>query len=148
MAFTGNALCNVFKTGLLDGTYDFGTGTTDVFKIALYTNAATLDADTTAYTTTGEVTDAGYTAGGATLTISQVPTIGAQSGGGATAYLSFSDVSWSGAITARGALVYKYNGTTNPAAFVLDFGSTKTSTTTFQVQFPSATSTSAILRLV
>ena len=147
MAFTGNALCNVFKTGLLDGSYDFGTGTTDVFKIALYTNTATLDADTTAYTATGEVADAGYSAGGATLTISQVPTIGTQAGSGAVAYLSFSDVSWSGAITARGALIYKYNGTTNPAVCVLDFGSNKTSTTTFQVQFPSATSTSAIIRL-
>lgn len=147
MAFTGNALCNVFKTGLLDGTYDFGTGTTDVFKIALYTNTATLDADTTAYSATGEVADAGYSAGGSTLTISQVPTIGTQSGSSAVAYLSFSDVSWSGAITARGALIYKYNGTTNPAVCVLDFGSNKTSTTTFQVQFPSATSTSAIIRL-
>jgi len=147
MAFTGNALCNVFKTGLLDGTYDFGTGTTDVFKIALYTNTATLDADTTAYSATGEVADAGYSAGGSTLTISQVPTIGTQAGSSAVAYLSFSDVSWSGAITARGALIYKYNGTTNPAVCVLDFGSNKTSTTTFQVQFPSATSTSAIIRL-
>ena len=147
MAFTGNALCNVFKTGLLDGTYDFGTGTTDVYKIALYTNTATLDADTTAYSATGEVADAGYSAGGSTLTISQVPTIGTQAGSSAVAYLSFSDVSWSGAITARGALIYKYNGTTNPAVCVLDFGSNKTSTTTFQVQFPSATSTSAIIRL-
>jgi len=147
MAFTGNALCNVFKIGLLDGTYDFGTGTTDVFKIALYTNTATLDADTTAYSATGEVADAGYSAGGSTLTISQVPTIGTQAGSSAVAYLSFSDVSWSGAITARGALIYKYNGTTNPAVCVLDFGSNKTSTTTFQVQFPSATNTSAIIRL-
>ena len=147
MAFTGNALCNVFKIGLLDGTYDFGTGTTDVFKIALYTNTATLDADTTAYSATGEVADAGYSVGGSTLTISQVPTIGTQAGSSAVAYLSFSDVSWSGAITARGALIYKYNGTTNPAVCVLDFGSNKTSTTTFQVQFPSATSTSAIIRL-
>jgi len=147
MAFTGNALCNVFKTGLLDGSYDFGTGTTDVFKIALYTNSATLDSDTTAYSAAGEVADAGYTAGGATLTISQVPTIGTQTGSSAVTYLSFSNVSWSGAITARGALVYKYNGTTNPAVFVLDFGSDKTSTTTFQVQFPTASSTSAILRL-
>ena len=137
----------MFKIGLLDGGYDFGTGTTDVYKIAIYTNTATLDSDTTAYTTTGEVTDSGYTAGGATLTINQVPTIGAQTGSSAVAYLSFSDVSWSGAITARGALIYKYNGTTNPAVCVLDFGSNKTSTTTFQVQFPSATSTSAIIRL-
>lgn len=147
MAFTGNALCNVFKTGLLDGSYDFGTGTTDVFKIALYTNIATLDSDTTAYTVTGEVADAGYSAGGATLTVSQVPTTGAQTGSDAVAFLSFSDVTWAGAITARGALIYKYNGTTNPAVCVLDFGSDKTSATSFQVQFPASTNSSAILRL-
>jgi hypothetical protein len=147
MAFTGNAACNVFKIGLLDGGYDFGTGTTDVYKIALYTNAATLDSNTTAYTVTGEVVASGYTAGGETLTISQVPTVGSQTGSGASAYISFSNVSWSGVITARGALVYKFNGTTNPAVCVLDFGSDKTSTTTFQVQFPTASETSAIIRL-
>ena len=147
MAFTGNAACNVFKIGLLDGGYDFGTGTTDVYKIALYTNAATLDSDTTAYTVTGEVVASGYTAGGEVLTISQVPTVGSQTGSGASAYISFSNASWSGAITARGALVYKFNGTTNPAVCVLDFGSDKTSTTTFQVQFPTASETSAIIRL-
>ena len=70
MAFTGNYLCNTFKTGLPAGSFNFNTGTTDVYKIALYTNTATLDADTTGYTATGEVADAGYTAGGATLTIS------------------------------------------------------------------------------
>lgn len=147
MAFTGNALCNIFKTGLLDGSYDFGTGTTDVFKIALYTNTATLDSDTTAYTVAGEVADAGYSAGGATLTISQVPTAGAQTGSGAVAFLSFANVAWFGAITARGALIYKYNGTTNPAICVLDFGSDKTSSAVFQVQFPASTNSSAILRL-
>lgn len=147
MAFTGNYLCNTFKTGMPSGQFDFNTGTTDVYKIALYTNTATLDADTTGYTATGEVADAGYTAGGSTLTISQVPTIGTQTGESAVAYLSFSNVSWSGAITARGALIYKYDGSTNPAICVLDFGSDKTSTTTFTVEFPSATSTSAILRL-
>lgn len=147
MAFTGNALCNVFKTGLPSGNYDFGTGTTDVFKIALYTNTATLDSDTTGYTATGEVADAGYIAGGETLTISQVPTIGAQTGSDAVAYWSFSNVSWSGEIRARGALIYKYDGVTNPAVCVLDFGSEKASTTTFEVQFPTASSSSAILRL-
>ena len=147
MAFTGNYLCNTFKTGLPSGTFNFAAGTSDVFKIALYTNTATLDSDTTAYTSTGEVTDSGYSAGGAALTISQVPTVGAQTGSSSVMYLSFSNVSWSGAITARGALIYKYDGSTNPAICVLDFGSDKTSTTTFTVEFPSATSTSAILRL-
>lgn len=147
MAFTGNALCNTFKIGLPCGQFNFNTGTTDVYKLALYTNAATLDADTPGYTTAGEVIDAGYTAGGATLTISQVPTIGTQSGSSAVAYWSFADVSWAGAITARGALIYKADGVTNPAVCVLDFGSDKTSKTVFQVQFPAVTSTSAILRL-
>lgn len=145
MAFTGNYTCNVFRTGILDGVYNFGTGTTDVFKIALYTNAATLDASTTAYTTTGEVVDAGYTAGGEILVINQVPTTG--NAPNTTAYFSFSNASWTGAITARGALIYKDNGTTNPAVCVLDFGSNKTSTTTFVVQFPAATNTTAIIRI-
>lgn len=147
MAFTGNALCNVFKVGLPCGRFNFNTGTTDVFKIALYTNTATLNADTSGYTATGEVSASGYTAGGAVLTVSQVPTTGSQTGNSAVAYFSFSDVTWAGAITARGALIYKFDGATDPAVCVLDFGSNKTSTTTFQVQFPSATSTSAIIRI-
>jgi len=141
MAFTGNAVCKVFKTGLLDGSFDFGTGTSDVYKIALYTNSATLDESTTAYTTSGEVVSAGYSAGGNTLTISQVPTTGSS---GNIAYISFSNTSWSGAITARGALIYKVSG---GAVCVLDFGADKTSSSTFEVQFPTATNTAAILRI-
>jgi hypothetical protein len=64
MAFTGNFTTNTFLVGLLDGTFDFGTGTTQVYKIALYTNAATLDATTTAYTSTGEASGGNYAAGG------------------------------------------------------------------------------------
>ena len=139
MAFTGNAVCKVFKTGLLNGSFNFTSGT---FYIALYTNLATLDEDTTAYTTTGEVSATGYTAGGSVLTVNPAPTTG---NSGSTAYLSFNNVSWSGAFTARGALIYKAGA--NGAVCVLDFGSDKTSTTTFQVQFPSATNTSAIIRL-
>jgi hypothetical protein len=144
MAFTGNWATNTFKVGILDGTFNFNTGTSDVYKIALYTNAATLDATTTAYTATGEVAAAGYTAGGQTLTITQIPTVGNT---GTIAYLSFSNVAWSGAITARGALIYKYNGTTNPTVCVLDFGADKSSSSTFTVQFPSPTNTSAIIRI-
>lgn len=141
MAFTGNAVCKIFKTGLLDGSFDFGTGTSDVYKIALYTNSATLDEDTSAYTSTGEVVATGYTAGGNVLTINQVPTTG---NSGDVAYISFANSSWSAAITARGALIYKVGG---GAVCVLDFGSDKTSTTTFQVQFPAVSSTSAIIRI-
>lgn len=144
MAFTGNYATNTYKNGLNTGTFNLGTGTTQVFKIALYTNAATLDYQTTAYTTTGEVSATGYTAGGETLTITQVPTVGPS---GTTSYYSFADVTWSGSFTARGALIYKYDGSTNPAMIVLDFGNDKTSTGTFQVQFPAANSSNAIVRI-
>lgn len=146
MAFTGNYACNVFKTGLANGTYNFSSTTSQVFKIALYTNSATLDATTTAYTTTGETSGPGYTAGGNTLTINVNPTTG---GVGNTAYFSFADSTWSSStITARGALIYLANGGTNPAVCVLDFGSDKSTTGgTFTVQFPSATNTSAIIRI-
>jgi len=143
MAFTGNYTCNSFKTGLLNGTFNF---TTDTFKIALYTNTATLNADTAAYTSTGESSGGNYAAGGLALTVTQVPTIGNQTGQNAVAYISFANASWTGAITARGALIYK-NGGGNPAVCVLDFGSTKTSANTFVVQFPTTGSTSSIIRL-
>jgi hypothetical protein len=145
MAFTGNWTTNTFKTGLPSGTFNFNTGTTQVFKLALYTNAATLDATTTGYTSTGEVVASGYTAGGQTLVISQVPTVGAT---GTTAYWSFDNAVWTTAVTARGALIYLADGLTNPAICVLDFGADKTSATTFTVQFPAATNTSAIIRIV
>jgi hypothetical protein len=146
MAFTGNYTTNTFKTGLLDGVFNFDTGTTQVFKIALYTNAATLDATTTAYTSIGESSGGNYTPTGQILTITQVPTIGNQTGM-ATTYLSFGNATWTGVITARGALIYLANGTTNPAICVLDFGNDKTSSNTFTVQFPAVTSTSAIIRI-
>jgi hypothetical protein len=142
MAFTGNWTTNTFKVGLLDGTFNFTSGT---FKIALYTNAAALDATTSAYTSDGEVTAGGYNAGGETLTVTQVPTVGASSG--TVAYLSFSNVSWTSALTARGALIYLANGTTNPTVCVLDFGNDKTSSSTFTVQFPDPSNTSAIIRI-
>jgi hypothetical protein len=134
---------NTFKVGLLDGNYDLAAGS---FKIALYTGTASIGPETTAYTTDGEVVAGGYTAGGEALTISQVPTIGNQSGN-AIAYLSFSNVTWTGSFTARGALIYLENGTTNPTVCVLDFGADKTSSTTFTVQFPTPTNTSAIIRI-
>ena len=134
---------NTFKVGLPSGTFNFSSGS---FKIALYTGAASIGPDTTAYTTTGEVVASGYTAGGNPLTVTQVPTIGNQSGN-AVAYLSFSNVTWTSTLTARGALIYLANGTTNPTVCVLDFGADKTSTTTFTVQFPAATDTAAIIRI-
>jgi hypothetical protein len=144
MPFTGNWTTNTFKVGILDGTFNFNTGTSDVYKIALYTNAASLDATTAAYTSTGEVVASGYTAGGNTLVVNQIPTVGNT---GTTAYLSFSNSAWAGSITARGCLIYKSDGTTNPTVCVLDFGADKSSSATFTVQFPTATNTSAIIRI-
>ena len=140
MAFTGNFSCNVFKTGLMNGTFNFTSGT---FYIALYTNDATLDASTTAYTATGEVVASGYVAGGLALTIAQAPTVG---NSGSTAYISFDNAAWTSALTARGALIYQSGGG-NPAVCVLDFGADKTSDTTFTVQFPAVSNTSAIIRI-
>ena len=139
MAFTGNYTTDAFLLGMPSGSYNFATGTSDVYKIALYTNAATLNADTAVYTATGEVTDTGYTAAGETLVVSTVPVVTSN-----VSYWSFDNVSWSGAITARGALIYKVGGGT---VCVLDFGSDKTSTATFTVQFPSPDNTSAIIRI-
>jgi hypothetical protein len=136
MAFTGNYTCNSFKSGLISGDFDFDT---DTIKMALYTNAATLDEDTAAYTTTGEVSASGYTAGGATLTVEKGITDN-------TAFISFENVTISAAFTARGALIYK-SGSGNPAICVLDFGSDKTSTATFTVTFPTASSADALIRL-
>ena len=141
MAFTGNWACDVFKTGMMNGVYNFTSGN---FYIALYTNAATLNQTTQAYTSIGETTGSGYTAGGQLLVLNAAPTTGTS---GDTAYVSFANAVWTGSISARGALIYLNNGTTNPAVCVLDFGAAKTSTSTFTVQFPAATNTSAIIRI-
>jgi hypothetical protein len=143
MAFTGNYMPTSFKIQLLNGLQNFSANT---FKIALYTNAATLDANTTAYSTSDEVATGGnYVAGGNTLSVTTTPTNG---GSGTTAFIDFADTTWSAAtITARGALIYN-NSKANAAVAVLDFGSDKTSTDgDFTVQFPAATNTTAIIRI-
>ena len=139
MAIT-QAMCTSFKVDLLDGEHDFGV---DTFKIALYTSSATLDATTTAYSTTNETSGTGYTAGGNTLTVSTTPT-----SSGTTAYISFANTTWSTAsITARGALIYNSTNA-NKAVAVLDFGSDKTSTAgDFTIQFPTADASNAIIRI-
>ena len=145
------AMTTSFKVEILDGIHNFGTGVirastaADVFKIALYTSSATLGASTTAYTTSDEVSSSGtnYVAGGKTLTISQVPTFTST-----TAWLDFDDITWDSAtITANGALIYNETQG-NKAVAVLAFGGDKTSTAgNFTIQFPAATSTTAILRI-
>ena len=137
MAIT-QTTCTSFKVELLTGTHDFSS---DTFKIALYTGSATINADTTVYTTSNEVSATGYMAGGNTLTVSTTPT-----SSGTIAYVSFSNTSWSSALTARGALIYN-SSKSNKAVAVLDFGADKTSTSTFTVTFPAADATSAIVRI-
>jgi hypothetical protein len=140
MAFTGNYSCNTLRSGLVNGTINFAT---DTFYLALYTNSATLDQTTTAYTTVGEASGGNYVAGGLVVTASIASE---NTSTGSTTYVNFSSPAWTGAITARGALIYTPGD--NGAVCVLDFGSDKTSTTTFTVQMPANTATSALIRLV
>ncbi len=122
---------------------DFSAGTTQVFKLALYTSAATLSAATTAYTTSNEVPNGnGYTTGGKVVTVSQVPT-----SSGTTAYMNFANVTWSvTSITARGALLYRVGGA-NDAIAVFEFGEDKqTNGGDFVVLFPTADAGNAVLR--
>jgi hypothetical protein len=140
MAFQGNFSCNTLRSGLINGTINFAT---DTFYLALYTNAATLDQNTTAYTTADEATGGNYVAGGQIVTATIGTTLASS---GSIVYVNFSSPSWTGAITARGALIYTPGD--NGAVCVLDFGSNKTSTNTFPVTMPANTSTSALIRLV
>ena len=141
MAIT-QAVANSFKTEELTGTHNFTATTGNSFKIALYTNSATISKSTTAYTTTAEVSGTGYTATGNTLT-SVTPVLSSD-----TAVCDFADTSWTSAtITARGALIYN-DTQSDKAVVVLDFGGDKTSTAgTFTIQFPAADASNAILRL-
>ena len=137
-----------FKVELPQGIHNFGPTSPDTFKIALYTAAADLGYATTAYTTSGEVTGAGYSAGGNTLTITVTPVAAHNSSNVPTAYFSFANTSWTGAtFTARAALIY--NSTEgNKSVAVLDFGSDKTvNNDTFQIIFPTADANSAIVRI-
>jgi hypothetical protein len=125
---------------LLKGLENFNTGSVYTYKIALYDGTATLDADTLAYTTVGEVVGTGYVAGGKVL----VPSIPISSG--TTALVSFSNVIWTPAsFLVLGALIY--NSTTGAAVAVLNFGETKTAANTFTITFPTATSTTAVIRI-
>ena len=139
------SMCTSFKAEILLAVHDFRSTGGDTFKLAMYTSSATIDANSTAYSATNEVSSSGtnYTAGGLTLTITQVPTFTST-----TAWLDFDDVTFSSAtITSNGALIYNVTQS-NKAVAVLAFGGDKTSTAgNFTIQFPAATSTTAILRI-
>jgi len=136
------AACNSFKAEVAQGLHNFTTSTGNVFKLALYTSSASLSAATTAYTTTGEITGTGYTAGGKILTnVTPINSAG-------VGIVDFADAVWTAAtFTARGGLIYNSTNS-NRAVLVLDFGSDRTVTAgTFTVTFPEFTSSTAIIRL-
>lgn len=140
MAIT-QAMCTSFKVDLFGGVQDLDT---DTIKMALYTSSASLDAATTAYTTSNEVSSSGtnYTAGGNTLTSPVITS------SGTTAYVDFADTTWANAtFTARGALIYNASKS-NKAIAVLDFGADKTATAgDFVVQMPTADASNALIRI-
>ena len=147
MAFSGNFMCSSFKQELLEGGHNFKNSGGHTFKLAMYTNSASFNAATTAYTTSNEVSGSGYTAGGGTLTRVD-PSLS-----GTTAITDFADLTFTSAtVTARGALIYNTttgggSGTTDTVV-VLDFGSDKTSTAgDFTIQFPAADASNAIIRI-
>ena len=148
MAITTNAICNSFKKQLLAGEHDFDSSSGDTFKLAMYTNSATLGASTTNYDTNNEVSSpSGYSAGGKALVNQGVKV---SSG---VAITDFADLSFTGVtLTARGALIYNTTtdggSNTTEAVAVLDFGGDKTATSgTFTIQFPAFTTSAAILRI-
>jgi hypothetical protein len=160
MAIT-QSMCTSFKAELMLGVHDFRTNATggDTFKLALYTSSATLDANTTAYTSSDEVSSTGtnYTAGGQDLANEGVAATNINANTG-TGFTDFADETFANAtITARGALIYNSTPSansnanttlTNAAVCVLDFGSDKTSTDgDFTVIFPTADASNAIIRI-
>jgi hypothetical protein len=142
MAIT-QAVANSFKQQVLQGQHNFTLTTGSVFKLALYTSAATLDSSTTVYTSTNEVANTGqYVTGGGTL-VNITPFVSS-----GVACVDFNDLSFTGVtLTARGALIYNTSNT-NAAVCVLDFGADKTATSgTFTIQFPANTTSAALLRI-
>jgi hypothetical protein len=145
MAITTNAICNSFKGQILRAIHNFNTSGAggNTFKLALYQTDATLGASTTSFTTTQQVSSAGYVSGGKALVNSGVLVTGA------VAFTNFSNVSFTGVtLTAQGALIYNDTAAGDPAVCVLDFGGPKTATAgTFTVQFPAFQTDSAIIRI-
>ena len=145
MAIT-SAVCNSFKTEVLQALHNFTASTGNDFKLALYTSSATLNKSTTAYSDTNEITNtsgSAYTAGGIALT-SVTPVLDSS-----TACCDFADVSFTSAsFTANGCLIYNDTASGDPGVCVVAFGGDKTvSSGTFTIQFPTADASNAIVRI-
>ena len=137
------AMCTSFKKEILEAVHNFKNTGGSTFNLALYTSSASLDASTTAYTTSNEVSGTGYTAKGASLTRVDPST------SGTTALTDFSDLTFSSSsITARGALIFNDSASGDPSVWSLDFGADKTSSSgDFTIQFPAADASNAIIRI-
>ena len=137
------AMCTSFKKEILEAVHNFKNSGGSTFNLALYTSSASLDASTSAYTTSNEVSGTGYTAKGASLTRVDPST------SGTTALTDFSDLTFSSSsITARGALIFNDSSSGDPSVCALDFGADKTSTSgDFTIQFPTADASNAIIRI-
>ena len=143
MAFNGNFLCTSFKVEILKNVHNF-TAASNVFKLALYTNSATLNAATTAYTSSNEVTGTNYTAKG------QFVTTVTPVASGTTALVDMADEIFSNVTisSVRGALIYNEAVSGDPSVCVLDFGADKgASSGDFTIVFPAADASNAIIRI-
>lgn len=143
MAFTGTAFATSYKVELLKAVHNFSAAGGDAFKMALYTNSAAMDANTTAYSATNEITGVNYVAGGMTLTnLEPTP-------GGTTGYAQFANAIFNNVtLTAAGALIYN-SSKGNKAVIVIDFGGDKSMTEgDFTVKLPTFDSVHALIRLV
>ena len=142
MAIT-QAMCVSFKKELMDAVHNFKNSGGNTFNLALYTSSASLDQDTTAYTTSNEVSGTNYTAKGASLTRVDPTT------SGTTAFTDFSDLTFSNVtLTARGALIFNDSASGDPAVCVLNFGSDKSASSgDFTIVFPAAAASTAIIRI-
>ena len=137
------AMCTSFKKELLEAKHNFLNSGGNTFNLALYTSSASLEAGTTAYTTSNEVSGTNYTAKGASLTRVDPST------SGTTALTDFSDLTFSNVtLTARGALIFNDTASGDPSVCVLDFGADKSASSgDFTVVFPTADSSNAIIRI-
>tara|TARA_R100000541_G_scaffold32002_1_gene40814 strand:- start:363 stop:797 length:435 start_codon:yes stop_codon:yes gene_type:complete len=143
MAFSGNFMCTSFKVELLKGIHNF-TAASNIFKLALYTNSASFNAATTAYTSGNEVSGTNYTAkGNAITTITPTST-------STTAFVDANDVVFSNVTinAVRGALFYNEAASGDPTVAVLDFGSDKAASSgDFTVVMPTGDASNAIIRI-
>lgn len=145
------SICASFKLERYEGIHDF---TSDTFKIALYDSTASLNYQTTGYTTSGEISGTGYTAGGETLLVnSGYPKLNPTGDGdvpiGSMVLVDFVDITWNylSVISVRGALIYN-SSKSNRSIFCLDFGGDLYVNGMFTIQWPTPDIFNAILRSV